>query len=398
MTDLEQHRIQERPGVTVKVLGLLLGIFVLLVAIAFYMFNLKPRIDVHRVVKRLAARGVQMTFLGGKSPVVWDQLAENILGAEVVAHPISMDFRNNKVQPSDLLDAATSIQTLELDLSGQSLSTSDLAPLSQKYMRRLHLADTHVGSGTCRPDTKQDGKPLPGFEILANCSLMDALTLSRTNVNDDDLKVISRWHSMRWLMLDETCVTDAGVDSLNSFPNLLSLSLGDTQVTSAGLKKLKTLKLEFLSLNGIELGPEGPPLLKRFPRLERLQLERTGFTDTDCDRLLNLKSLKSLLLGNTPVTDRCLSKLAQVPSLQALDLRSTQITAEGLKQLQPLSNLRTLGIGGIILAEPAAIEGLSLLPALKMVNYSPTPNLEARLAELRQRLPNIKLQGPTATR
>jgi hypothetical protein len=77
------------------------------------------------------------------------------------------------------------------------------------------------------------------FAALANIKALEALTLSRTNVTDTDLRHLRGLAHLRAVALNSTEITDAAIDELAMLPALKSLCLGSVNITPAGVARLK---------------------------------------------------------------------------------------------------------------------------------------------------------------
>lgn len=68
------------------------------------------------------------------------------------------------------------------------------------------------------------------------------LKLGNTNIEDNDLNIISQFTNLSDLRLFNTKITDEGLTNIISLPNLETLNIYNTEVTNSGLKKLKALR------------------------------------------------------------------------------------------------------------------------------------------------------------
>lgn len=138
----------------------------------------------------------------------------------------------------------------------------------------------------------------------------------------------------------KTRVTDDDLAILKVFPALTYLNLQRTESSDAGLVHLKSLrKLEYLVLNG-----------------------RT--TDEGLAHLAHLKELKSLFLGQTQVTGVGLAHMAGIPHLQEIDLTGSQVNDAGLEVVTANTELLTLKLGDTQVTD----EGASHLSRLRKLN------------------------------
>jgi hypothetical protein len=86
-----------------------------------------------------------------------------------------------------------------------------------------------------------DGVKLqPGdVHLITTLTHLDRLSLSRTAVNDDDLKELATLRSLRSLSLNYTSIGDRGVEALAEFPNLRRLCLFEVKATPESVQALK---------------------------------------------------------------------------------------------------------------------------------------------------------------
>lgn len=99
----------------------------------------------------------------------------------------------------------------------------------------------------------------------------------------------------------------------------------------------------------VELPPTGTDedvarIVKHFPRLLGLCLDRTTVTDEGLACLAGLTNLQFLDLGNTFITDRGLDHLASLPGLHMLRLEHTKISDDGLRILSRAPALKVLDV------------------------------------------------------
>jgi type II secretory pathway pseudopilin PulG len=108
-----------------------------------------------------------------------------------------------------------------------------------------------------------------------------------------------------------TNITDADLALLKTFPNLQCLYINRSSITDAGLKNLSALT-----------------------RLQFLYLDRPCISDEGLRSLQNLAQLRELDLSKTQITDGSLKQLRELKSLQMLNLRDTNVTTHGVQELK----------------------------------------------------------------
>lgn len=97
-------------------------------------------------------------------------------------------------------------------------------------------------------------------------------------------------------------------------------------------------------------------IVKRFPRLLGLSLDRTTVTDEGLTCLAGLTNLQFLDLANTSVTNRGLGHLADLPGLQMLNLKHTRISDDGLRSLDRLTALKVLDLANTQFTDDGVLE------------------------------------------
>ena len=169
-----------------------------------------------------------------------------------------------------------------------------------------------------------------GFKALTGLQNLQTLWLRDTLLDDQGLQHICKLHGLQKLDLSRTDVTDAGLTSLSSLNQLTWLNLSGTQITSAGLKSLGELnELKDLDLTATALTGEGFEVLARLPKLEHLDLDQSPIDDAGVAHLAGCKSLKYLSLDKTKITDAGLMSLAGLKNLTVVSTEHTAVTREG---------------------------------------------------------------------
>lgn len=77
------------------------------------------------------------------------------------------------------------------------------------------------------------------LEPLGALPRLRALNLDTTQISDEGMQHLKRFHALEWLNLNSTQVTDAGLEQLKDLRGLKELNLTQTRVTDAGVKRLK---------------------------------------------------------------------------------------------------------------------------------------------------------------
>ncbi len=107
-----------------------------------------------------------------------------------------------------------------------------------------------------------------------------SLSLWRSEITDEDLRLLRGLRGLKRLHLGRTQVTDSGMAHIGEMESLRALRLTDTEITDAGLEHLCGLR-----------------------HLEELVLDGTTVTDEGMENLADLRSLESVNLIGTAVTE-----------------------------------------------------------------------------------------------
>lgn len=93
------------------------------------------------------------------------------------------------------------------------------------------------------------------FDFMRNQSIVWA---TGQDINDDSLKIIGKYKSVKRLRLEGSSITDDGLDEISSLTNLRRLYLDNTSVSDEGIKKLAHLpNLWLLTLRNTNVSEEG---------------------------------------------------------------------------------------------------------------------------------------------
>lgn len=232
------------------------------------------------------------------------------------------------------------------------------------------------------------------FEHLKSVSLSG-------NFTDKAMKTVARCRSLERVSLHSPRLTGKGLAELANLPRLRSLWLpvpaddaalqaigalspleqldimganaGPVtrgQTTAEGWSKLGDLKLlRGLTLHRVTVDDRDLAFLEHLPRLRRLWLTDTLFSDAGVTYLRRLKELEWLQIHElTPGRFRgaSLGELASLSQLRNLDVACTAVNDQGLAAIGSLRNLESLNLGG---AGRITDSGLKHLAALTKVRW-----------------------------
>ena len=101
-------------------------------------------------------------------------------------------------------------------------------------------------------------------------------------------------------------------------------------------------KIVSVSLGNTAVDDDAISGLKKFPDIERLELQQTSVTGTGLNVLNSLPNLQVLNLEGTAVDDSAVPHLKAMTKLRVLKLTGTKVTDDGLKELVSLPQLQEL--------------------------------------------------------
>lgn len=173
------------------------------------------------------------------------------------------------------------------------------------------------------------------LDNLASYKKISRVSFGNTEFDNGHLRRLARLAKNRnlsytYLNLRYTRITDSGVARLRYFPELESLSLrGNRNITDESLPVIATLKY-----------------------LIALDLKGTSITDDGIDNLLKLRDLQYLAISDCKgITDRSIPKILRMRNLQALHIGKSGISAEGAKSLIRSNKFKMLGLDGLHISE-----------------------------------------------
>lgn len=250
----------------------------------------------------------------------------------------------NKNGVAQLQDSRTSKSEI---LSGSS-SATDRKPVrfnqdSVQDLNALKFDDVKVKTadlGSLDPKTKylSLSDSTLTFDMIDTLSRMrlQALDLSKTNINDTDLKKIADIKTLRWLRLNHTNITRSGIANLAPLKVILS---------KLDLDSCKGINDEAISY-----------IVQNVPNLESLQITETSVRSKGIKELSKMKNLKRLYLTSLPITDEDVKAISTL-NIEFLDLSCcAKLTEETLNILSPHKNLKYLDLTNCLLINSELVE------------------------------------------
>lgn len=260
------------------------------------------------------------------------------------------------------------------------------------------------------------------METLARCRSLEHISLHSPSVTSKGLAELGNLPKLRslWLPVPADDAALQAIGDLSQLERLDMMSAGGGIVTRgpttaegwSALGKLKDLRE--LAFYRAAVDDRDLAFVEHLPRLQRLRLTETRFSDagvthlrrlnelesleinvtpgrfrgTSLDELASLSQLRHLDVARTAVTDQGLAAIASLSNLESLNLTGDSITDVGLKHLASLTRLRWITLSGTSISD-AGLRQLESLPRLESVYYDSTkitPAAITRLEQKRQRL------------
>ncbi|EAQ78345.1 protein kinase domain-containing protein [Blastopirellula marina] len=122
--------------------------------------------------------------------------------------------------------------------------------------------------------------------VLQNSPELIELHLTNTNVQDEDLALLTGLSKLQHLHLYDTRISDAGLAQIGKLTKMKILSIDKTEITDKGIAHLTTLHdLEVLNASNTNLTDVSVNHLAQLPRLQRLQVQGTQITRQAIEKL-----------------------------------------------------------------------------------------------------------------
>jgi len=288
----------------------------------------------------------------------------------------------------------------EVDFRGTAVTPEQLQALSglpklrSVLLNGLELNDAHL-------------------EAIAKSKTIANLDLRGCAVTNDWLKAISRMSQVKALRLSDASgkaqFDDDGLKYLSGLKNLKVIVLDEAWLSEEGLAHLPKDNLSELYLKNSGAGcDDAVPILLQMPKLKKLRLAMTQFSDaglhglrkiktleeldiSECglisDAGMNsvgtMKSLKKLNLWRVQITDDGVAKLSGLTGLKWLNLDNTQLADSGTAHLSGMKQLEFLHLGSTLITDEGlpSLAGLTSLKDLKITRTGVTADGAAKLKE-----------------
>ncbi|MCA9801115.1 MAG: protein kinase [Cyanobacteria bacterium HKST-UBA02] len=231
-------------------------------------------------------------------------------------------------------------------INGDPITARGLAAIADCGIVDLKITNVKVGD--------------EAVPVLASMKDLRALDMMGTNITSGGIKDLLSRTSLDELHIGGDLVDDSAIQAVASTPSLKGLEISKAPgVSEKSLTKLAALpELRILGLDAIEFGSRMLGALKGFPALQELSLSRidlsrellkgvtglnltgleiarTDLDDSQLEKIVSMKSLRSLTLKLCGTSDRQLKIIARAGKLERLSIVSPELSGSGLEALPP---------------------------------------------------------------
>jgi Leucine-rich repeat (LRR) protein len=134
------------------------------------------------------------------------------------------------------------------------------------------------------------------------------------------------------VQLEYADVNDDCLKSLARFQTLRELNLGGTRCTGVGLDSAAFSNLEVICLQNTDATDETAAVLAQHSKLRVIDLSNTKITDLGLELLAALPQLEELYVDSTQLTNAALNSLARMPALRIVSMTYTKVSPTEAKQ------------------------------------------------------------------
>lgn len=251
-----------------------------------------------------------------------------------------------------------------------------LFPLTVFTAIKLSLVFTfEVTSGASNDDIShknQGTKELDdlGVFIFRNNESHKVIEISANNnlkVRDSHLALIGNLREITDLSLENTLITDLGIISISKLPKLEWLNLYKTGIGDNSLEKIAQMQsIKLLPIGKTKVTDNGMKHLSQMKKLEYLGLRGTAITDEGTSKLTKLVNLQGLNLAETRITDKTLDHLSELKAIKDLWLQKTKISDNSISIISKFRNLKYLDISDTLITSKGIKTLKGALPLCKI--------------------------------
>lgn len=274
-----------------------------------------------------------------------------ISGSDVVIIDISSLYRNGK----EALRLTGYIPNVEsLNASATNIDDEDLRILSSHHDLKVLALDKNGIEGT-------------GLKYLSNCEHLKSLSLYRClSLKPENMQYIESCRELITFSASDTPLDDSAIEHILKCRNLEELDISFTKVTSNGLHGIGGLtRLRSLFISATDIDDDAVREISEIDSLAVLDLQMNNkITDESLRCLSACVNLTSLYVSDANVTDRGLVHLRKCPKLQKLGIGGTKVTGAGVTFLADFPALREVVLDAHLATGPEADRLIERHPGL----------------------------------
>lgn len=279
--------------------------------------------------------------------------------AKILQRPPHEISNEDLVNLTNLPSGQDQIHSLDLTKSSVSDAGVKLLPklpqLTNLNLGYLKISGNSLESLKAIPDLRSltlegiQGLSPESWEIVADLSHLETLSLLGTFVTDDNVAKLVRLPNLKELNLTQTLVTDAVFSHVAEMKTLEILRFeGLSSIDGHGLQvlgKAKNNPLRELHASRTKLGIAGLKHIKSIPSLRLLDITSSNLTDQQLYELRGAGNIVTLKLGFNLLTAAGMPTLVTLRDLEDLDLQNNMaIDDRALGALSKMKGLKTLNV------------------------------------------------------
>lgn len=308
--------------------------------------------------------------------------------AKILQRPPHEISHDDLVNLTNLPSGLDQIHSLDLTKSSVSDAGVKLLPklpqLTNLNLSYLKISGNSLESLKAIPDLRNlslegiQGLSPESWEIVADLSHLETLSLLGTFVTDDNVSKLARLPNLKELNLTQTLVTDAVFSHVAEMKTLEVLRFeGLSSIDGHGLQvlaKAKSNPLRELHASRTKLGIAGLKHIKSIPSLRLLDITSSNLTDQQLYELRGAGNIVTLKLGFNLLTAAGVPALVTLRDLEELDLQNNMaIDDRALGALSKMKGLKTLNVTRTSCTPRGLQEFARLQKNCKLI-FSDTPN------------------------
>ena len=157
--------------------------------------------------------------------------------------------------------------------------------------------------------------------IIATLKYLVALDLKGTSITDNGIDNLFKLKDLQYLAL-AACknITDRSIPKLLKMRNLKALHIGNSGISPEGARTLmRSNKFKMLGFEGLHLSEQTIPEMSD-SRLTILTLRNNNFTDKLVKKIMLMKRLWYLdIINNEKISQSAIDKITKIPNLRVVE-------------------------------------------------------------------------------